>query len=39
MNIGRVVRELEVIPDDEPRQEAEQPEEAEPDQTTAPATA
>jgi hypothetical protein len=38
MNIGRVVRELEVIPEDESGPEADQPQETQPDEATAPAT-
>jgi hypothetical protein len=38
MNIGRVVRELEVIPEDQSLPEADQPQEAQPDEVTAPAT-
>jgi hypothetical protein len=38
MDIGRVVRELEVIPDDESRPETDQPQETQPDEATAPAT-
>lgn len=38
MNIGRVVRELEVIPEDESRPEADQPKETQPEEAPAPAT-
>jgi hypothetical protein len=37
MNIGRVVRELEVVPEDESRPEADQPQDTNPDEATAPA--
>jgi hypothetical protein len=38
MNIGPVVRELEVMPEDESRPEADQPQDTQPDEATAPAT-